>query len=326
MNTHHINRVLIVLTFIALLIALVPPISVAAPPEQGSTTYIVRWGDTLFSIARRFGTTVPALMTANNLVSEYIYAGQLLTIPIGMPMTPPPPPPGFTCKYTVQYRDTVYSIAWRYKIQYPQLMQANNLYSTYLRVGMQLAVPCTTPAPDNFPVYEVKGGDNLFRIAVQYETSIYAIALVNGLWSTRWIYPGQKLVIPYGGTVKYPPDLPTRVPYTPPATSSSASSAASATKTPTPTATAKVDANVSMENNAFSPVSLTISRGSVVLWKNNDTKPHTVTSGVQPTHDSKFRSGTLNPGQTWSIKFDTAGIFQYFSEGDVGMIGTITVQ
>jgi LysM repeat protein len=321
MHTQHINRVLIVLTFIALLVALIPPVTLAAPPEQGSVVYIVRWGDTLFSIARRFGTTVPALMTANNLTSEYIYAGQMLTIPVGAPLTPPPPPPGFDCKYTVAYRDTVYSIAWRYKIQYPLLMQANNLYSTYLRVGMELKVPCTTPAPSNFPVYEVKGGDNLFRIAVQYETSIYAIALVNGLWSTHWIYPGQKLVIPYGGTVKYPPDLPTRVPYTP-----APSSTPGPTKSPTPTATVKVDANVSMESNAFTPVSLTINRGGVVLWKNNDTKAHTVTSGVQPNHDSKFRSGTLNPGQTWLFKFDTAGIYQYFSEGDTGMIGTITVQ
>lgn len=321
MNTQHINRVLVVLTVIALLITLIPPATVAAPPEQGNVAYIVRWGDTLFSIARRFGITVPALMTANGLTSDYIYAGQLLTIPIGAPITPPPPPPGFDCKYTVQYRDTIYSIAWRYKIQYPLLMQANNMYSTYLRVGMELKVPCATPVPDNFPVHEVAAGENLFRIAVKYETSIYSIALVNGLWSTHWIYPGQKLVIPYLGSVKYPPNLPTQVPFTP-------ASRATTTPTPTvtPTATVRADVTVSMENNAFVPTSLTVNRGSVVLWKNNDTKTHTVTSGVQPTADAKFRSGTLSKDQTVQFRFDTVGVFQYFSEGDTGMTGTITVQ
>ena len=52
----------------------------AAPrPVQ---TYVVRQGDTLFSIAQRYGTTVQVIQTANNLPNpNAIYAGQTLQIP-----------------------------------------------------------------------------------------------------------------------------------------------------------------------------------------------------------------------------------------------------
>ena len=55
------------------------------------TYYTVRWGDTLSSIAARYGTTVQAIMYANNIANpNYIYAGMILYIPCG---TKPPAPP-----------------------------------------------------------------------------------------------------------------------------------------------------------------------------------------------------------------------------------------
>lgn len=57
----------------------------AAPVESAVVaaggTYVVQAGDTLFSLARRFGTTVAALQTANGLTSAAIYAGQVLRVP-----------------------------------------------------------------------------------------------------------------------------------------------------------------------------------------------------------------------------------------------------
>lgn len=53
----------------------------AAGPEH-SATYVVREGDCLYTIARRFGTTVRALAQANDLIDpDLIYPGQILTIP-----------------------------------------------------------------------------------------------------------------------------------------------------------------------------------------------------------------------------------------------------
>ncbi|MFP4395361.1 MAG: LysM peptidoglycan-binding domain-containing protein [Anaerolineales bacterium] len=70
------------------------------PPPTPGGAHTVQRGDTLFSIARRHGTTVAALRAANGLGSNLIYVGQELTIPDGdapvdatpTPPSPPPPP------------------------------------------------------------------------------------------------------------------------------------------------------------------------------------------------------------------------------------------
>jgi LysM repeat protein len=60
------------------------------PPPTGGQIYIVRAGDTLSGIARRFNTTVAAIAQANGISNiNYIYVGQRLTIPGSG--TPPPP-------------------------------------------------------------------------------------------------------------------------------------------------------------------------------------------------------------------------------------------
>ncbi len=59
------------------------------PPSSSGGTYVVKAGNTLFSIARWHGTTVSALRAANGLASNTIYVGQRLTIPGGNGGTPP---------------------------------------------------------------------------------------------------------------------------------------------------------------------------------------------------------------------------------------------
>ncbi|HEX6309361.1 MAG TPA: DUF5715 family protein [Longimicrobiales bacterium] len=55
--------------------------NVEAEPEEARTTYRVNRGDSLWSIARRHGTTVEALKDLNSLASSRIMAGQVLTVP-----------------------------------------------------------------------------------------------------------------------------------------------------------------------------------------------------------------------------------------------------
>jgi LysM repeat protein len=56
-------------------------LEVAQRGGDGAAQYVVRWGDTLSSIARQSGTTVRAIMSANGLHSTTIYVGQELEIP-----------------------------------------------------------------------------------------------------------------------------------------------------------------------------------------------------------------------------------------------------
>ncbi|WP_304171619.1 cell wall hydrolase [Limnochorda pilosa] len=94
--------------------------------------YVVQPGDSLYTIAQRFGTTVDKLRAANNLwhTSE-IWAGTWLRLPAGLSHT-----------YTVQAGDSLYLIAQRLGTTVTQLRQANNLWGTDLiLVGQVLAVP-----------------------------------------------------------------------------------------------------------------------------------------------------------------------------------------
>ena len=72
---------------------LVIPAGSSYPPPPQNNYYIVRWGDTLASIARYFGTSVWAIGQANSIYNlNHIYAGMYLVIPSGSGYPPPPSP------------------------------------------------------------------------------------------------------------------------------------------------------------------------------------------------------------------------------------------
>src|SRR5438128_1758225 len=100
------------LVFIVTLLMVFGP----ALPAHADNTYKVQPGDTLISIAARYGVTVDAIVTANSLPSRStIYSGQVLIIPSpGSNPAPPRPNPGSgPANYTVQQGDTLSDIAVR---------------------------------------------------------------------------------------------------------------------------------------------------------------------------------------------------------------------
>jgi putative chitinase len=113
------------------------------PPTTTPNVYVVKPGDTLSAIARRFGTTVWAIARANNIVNPHlIYVGQRLVIPGGGPPPPPPPPP-CTGTHVVRYGETLTSIARRYGTTVWALAQLNHLANPNLIfAGQVLRVPC----------------------------------------------------------------------------------------------------------------------------------------------------------------------------------------
>ena len=81
------------------------------------------------------------------------------------------------------------------------------------------------------------------------------------------------------------------------------------------------DAVIVMKNFDFSPMDMTIAPGTTVTWKNMDGEPHTVAS-----RDGLFRSPALDQNDTYTFKFDHAGVFKYICSIHPKMMGTITVQ
>ncbi|MFO7537563.1 MAG: LysM peptidoglycan-binding domain-containing protein [Chloroflexota bacterium] len=130
-------------------------------------TYRVQLGDTLTGIARRFSTTVQAIVQLNNIPNpNLIYVGQELEIPeTGQPPPPPAPtptpPPGGQTTYVVQPGDTLSRIAGRFGTTVALLAQVNNISNPNLiYVGQILIVPGTgqpPPVPTDFAL----GGQTL---------------------------------------------------------------------------------------------------------------------------------------------------------------------
>lgn len=167
---------------------LIPVDQSSTPPTEGQY-YTVQRGDSLYSIARRFNTTVDAIIQANNLSNINLQIGDQLLIP--STTTTPNPPSQIT--YTVQSGDSLWSIAKRYNITVNDLRNANNLTSNTLQIGQILIIPTTSS--DNYITYTVKSGDSLYRIAQNYNTTVDAIRNLNNL-STNVLQIGQQLKIP----------------------------------------------------------------------------------------------------------------------------------
>lgn len=80
----------------------------------------------------------------------------------------------------------------------------------------------------------------------------------------------------------------------------------------------EADKEISINNFSFNPSSVSISPGTVVQWTNNDSAPHTVTSGTPDGANAgdKFDSGNLSSGSTYCLKFDNdpGTTFVYYCE------------
>lgn len=91
---------------------------------------------------------------------------------------------------------------------------------------------------------------------------------------------------------------------------------------PAPTVTVNISAGSSTRtSDAFGTNPLIISKGTTVTWVNNDTLPHTTTSGT-----GVWSSGTLEPGSSFSRLFDSAGTFPYACGIHPNMTGVIMVE
>jgi len=102
---------------------------------------------------------------------------------------------------------------------------------------------------------------------------------------------------------------------------------------------------ITIKGFAFTPATIEVAKGTTVTWTNEDTFPHTVTTGIAPptfpplpsgasptpfpslaSGDGRVNSGRVEPTKTFSFTFNEAGTFNYFCAVHPAMLATITVR
>ena len=149
---------------------------------KGDNYYIVVKGDSLWSIAKKFNTTVDKLKELNSLSTNNLSIGQKLVVSA---------PSKDTDTYIVQKGDTLYAIAGRFGTTVANLMSINNLSTTNLAIGQVLKIPSVSSSE----TYVVKAGDTLYAIANRFNTDVQTLKNINNL-TTNNLSIGQVLKIP----------------------------------------------------------------------------------------------------------------------------------
>jgi plastocyanin len=89
-----------------------------------------------------------------------------------------------------------------------------------------------------------------------------------------------------------------------------------------------VGASVPTNGQFYEPNNVETTVGSMVTWVNDDTAPHTVTSGIvennRPTPDGSFDSGIMNAGDSFPFVLDKAGEYPYYCTIHPWMTGKVT--
>ena len=153
--------------------------------QATSDEYVVKKGDTLYSIARKYNTSVDNLKSINNITTDSLAIGQIIKLPSTSSTA--------SDTYIVKKGDSLYSIARTYNTSVDKLKEINNLTSNALAIGQVLKLPSSNASEK--VVYTVKKGDSLYSIAREYGTTVDAIKKLNNITSNT-LSIGQKLLLP----------------------------------------------------------------------------------------------------------------------------------
>lgn len=143
-------------------------------------TYTIKKGDSLYSISKKYNTTVDAIKKINNLPSNILTIGTTIQIPSSNQKNN---------TYTVERGDTLYSIAKRLDVSIDSLKAANNLTTNMLSVGDKLIIPT-----EEKNTHKVTKGDTLYSLARKYNTTIANLKNLNNLPSDT-LTEGQILIL-----------------------------------------------------------------------------------------------------------------------------------
>ena len=158
--------------------------------DENSDTYVVKRGDTLYSISKKYNISVDEIKKINDLIDDNLYVGQIINLGIINSDT-----------YKVKRGDTLYSIARQFNTSVDILKDINNLTSNNLYIGQELRLPSTEieeeielPSEDT-NLYNVQKGDSLWSISKKYNISVEDLIQLNNL-ETIDLKVGDQLFIP----------------------------------------------------------------------------------------------------------------------------------
>jgi LysM repeat protein len=200
----------------------IPGASFSSPaPAPSGSTYVVQRGDTLLSIAARYGVRASQLAALNGLSwNSWVYVGQRLSIPGGQAApspNPSPPSTGTGGVYVVQAGNTLFSIARAHGTTVSALRAANGLSSNTIYVGQRLTLPGGSAAPTQPPTTAPTpvpapnpgvGGEKWIDInlsqqritAYQGQTPVYSAIVSTGLPGTPTVVGTFSVYVKYIGT------------------------------------------------------------------------------------------------------------------------------
>lgn len=166
--------------------------NIEIPFRTRPTRYTVKPDDSLWKIAKRFGTSIEKLKYANHLSSSIIHPGQRLEIPTKGNV--------IYVKHRIRPGENIYVLAKRYGVSIDEIKRANNLKDSLIIAGKTLSIPqrlSSTYVQRDVPRkmnHKIIPGDTLSELALRYRVSVSQIKRWNNLSSTTLI-AGRNLVI-----------------------------------------------------------------------------------------------------------------------------------
>jgi len=178
----------------------------------------IRSGESLSSIAAKYGVTVAQLKEWNNLKSNNIYKGKKLVVYSGNTrnLTLNSASNKTTTKYKVRKGESLSEIATKFGVTIAQLKKWNNLKSNSVRIGQVLTVhgkddvrsygDNTVKRNSNVIKYVVKKGDSIGKIAQNFNVAINDIKKWNNLKNNN-IVAGKTLILYSDSEVDTKPEV-----------------------------------------------------------------------------------------------------------------------
>lgn len=150
--------------------------------------YIIQRGDSLFSIAEEFNTTIADLREINGITEgEQIFAGQSILLPTG--------DSSFVEVYEVQPGDTLFGISERFNTSVGIIQGLNEIGdSTHIEAGQLLIVPSINEV--DLLIHVVAKDESLFSISRRYQTTVSVLKSLNGIADERDLVQGASILVP----------------------------------------------------------------------------------------------------------------------------------